>query len=134
MISRATLREIVSFGTIGVIGFVSDAVLLSLLRWLWGFDLVTSRLGAFAVTITIAWWLNRRLTFRSDASAPSEWLRYALVNGTGALLNLGIFFWLVHRVRAMAEMPLLALALAAFVTMNYGFIVTKYVAFNKARR
>ena len=134
MISRATIREIVSFGTIGFIGFLSDAILLSLLRWLFGFDLVTSRLGAFAVTISITWWLNRRLTFRSDASAPSEWLRYALVNGIGALLNLGIFFWLVYRVRALAEMPLIALALAAFVTMTYGFLTSKYIAFRKARR
>ena len=134
MISRATIRELLSFGTIGFIGFVSDAVLLSLLRSLCGFDLVTSRLGAFAVTITITWWLNRRLTFRSDSSAPSEWLRYALVNGIGALLNLGIFFWLVFRVRALADMPLIALALAAFVTMNYGFIASKYIAFRKARR
>ena len=134
MISRSTIREILSFGTIGFIGFVSDAILLSLLRWLFGFDLVTSRLGAFAVTITITWWLNRRLTFRSDASAPSEWLRYALVNGIGALLNLGIFFWLVYRVRALADMPLIALAFAAFVTMNYGFIASKYIAFRNARR
>ena len=134
MISRATIREILSFGTIGFIGFISDAVLLSLLRWLCGFDLVTSRLCAFAVTITITWWLNRRLTFRSDASAPSEWLRFALVNGIGALLNLGIFFWLVYRVDTLAETPLIALALAAFVTMNYGFIASKYIAFRKARR
>ena len=134
MISRATVREILSFGTIGFIGFISDAVLLSLLRWLCGFDLVTSRLCAFAVTITITWWLNRRLTFRSDAAAPSEWLRFALVNGIGAFLNLGIFFWLVYRVDMLAETPLIALALAAFVTMNYGFIASKYIAFRKARR
>ena len=134
MISRTTIREILSFGLVGFIGFVSDALLLSLLRWLCGFDLVTSRLGAFAVTISITWWLNRSLTFRSDASAPSEWLRYALVNGIGALLNLGLFFWLVYGVRGLAETPLIALALAAFLTMNYGFIASKYIAFRRARR
>ena len=134
MTSQGLARELLSFVTIGFLGFVSDAILLSLLQWLGGFDLVTSRLGAFAVTVSITWWLNRRWTFRSDATVFSEWLRYVAVNGVGAVLNLGIFFWLVYGVAALSDSPLIALALAAFITMNYGFFASKCIAFRQAHR
>ena len=134
LISWLTARQALSFGAIGFLAFLSDAVLLTLAQWLLGLGLVPARLCVFAVTVTMTWWLNRRLTFGSSAEAPTEWLRYATVNGIGSLLNLGIFFWLVFRFSALSDAPILALAIAASITMTYSFLASKYIAFRNVHR
>lgn len=128
-------RQVLSFGLIGAIGFVVDGVVLTLLHNQQGIALFPARLCSFALAVTVTWSLNRRLTFpgSNDKRVLSQWLRYAFVNGFGALLNFAMFFWLVYRFDAFAAVPLAALAVASIAAMLFNFLASKYLAFGEAR-
>jgi len=124
-------RQAGSFAIIGGIGFIVDGGILTLLNSVFEFDLLPSRLASFSAAVTVTWFLNRRKTFadRNDRRAAREWGRYAIVNSIGALLNMGIFFWLVYYYSSLAEMPLVPLALAASIALVFNFFASKHIAF-----
>jgi putative flippase GtrA len=132
---REQARQTLSFGAIGTIGFAVDAAVLTVLHSLLGLQLLPARICSFAVAVTVTWSLNRRLTFPGgkDPRRLRQWLRYALVNGLGALLNLGLFLWLVNRSQLFASVPLIPLAIASLTAMVFNFIASKYVAFRRVQ-
>ncbi len=128
---RSTGWQARNFAIIGGIGFIVDGGILTMLNSIFGFELLASRLASFSVAVTITWGLNRHRTFaeRRDRRAAREWGRYAIVNSIGALLNIGIFFWLLHRYSALSEMPLVPLAIAASIALIFNFFASKHIAF-----
>lgn len=131
-----TLRQqAASFAVIGGIGFIIDGGILTMLNSQFGVDLLRARLVSFAVAVTATWSLNRRNTFaqRKSPDAAGEWGRYALVNGIGALLNLGIFFWLIDVYARLAEWPIVPLAIAASVALLFNFFASRYLVFRPAK-
>lgn len=120
-----------TFAIIGGVGFVIDGGILTALNSVFGVDLLYARLASYSVAVTVTWYLNRHRTFskNKDANAVSEWSRYAVINGIGALLNMGIFFWLVHRFSTLANTPLLPLAIAASVALIFNFFATRHIVF-----
>jgi putative flippase GtrA len=128
-------RQAVSFGAIGVIGFLVDGGILTLLNSVLAIDLLSARLCSFSIAVTVTWFLNREHTFpdRKDKRALHEWLRYAALNGLGALLNLGIFFWLIFHFDVLAAVPLVPLAIAAVVALVFNFLVSRRLAFRRYR-
>jgi len=131
MTRQPTTRQAISFGAIGAVGFLVDGGILTLLNSMLGLDLLSSRLCSFSVAVTVTWSLNRQHTFpdRKDKQALHEWMRYASLNGLGALLNLAIFFWLIFVFNTLATVPLVPLAIAAVVALTFNFLVSKYFAF-----
>jgi len=119
------------FFVVGAIGFLIDGGILTLLHEIFAFNLLHARLASFAVAVTATWYLNRHHTFASnrDSDAIQEWGRYATVNGIGALLNLGIFLWLVYRFSALADWPIAALAIAAGIALVFNFFASRHFAF-----
>jgi putative flippase GtrA len=129
-------RQVISFGVIGLIGFLVDGGVLTLLNSFLSLDLFLSRLFSSSIAITVTWFLNRRYTFsdRKDKNALREWVRYAFVNGLGAFLNLSIFFWLVLAFSVLASAPIVPLAFSSAAALFFNFLVSKYVAFRGPRR
>lgn len=122
-------REALRFALIGATGFVVDGGLLLGLHQE-GLALLPARLLSFSVAVTVTWALNRRYTFsRRRGRALPEWRRYALVNGVGALLNLGGFFALLARFPAWRATPLIPLALAAGGALVFNFWGSRQIAF-----
>ena len=119
------------FAVIGAIGFVVDGGILTALNSAFGLDLFRARLVSFSVAVTVTWYLNRHQTFsdRKDTRAGQEWARYAVVNGIGALLNMAIFFWLVHQYTWAANWPIAPLAVAAGVALVFNFFASRQIAF-----
>ena len=119
------------FIVIGLVGFVVDAGVLLLLHERSGFGLVGARFISFPVAVSVTWYLNRRWTFhdRQSNAAAAEWGRYAVVNSAGAVINMGIFLVLVSQSAAMAARPLIALGLAAGVSLVFNFIASRQIAF-----
>jgi putative flippase GtrA len=128
---QPTTRQAISFGAIGAVGFIVDGGILTLLNSVLAINLLSSRLCSFSIAVTVTWLLNRKLTFpdRKDKRAMHEWLRYAALNGLGALLNLVIFFWLIFVFKAFATVPLVPLAIAAVVALVFNFLVSRYFVF-----
>ncbi len=128
---QTTRKQAVSFAMIGAFGFLVDGGVLTVLNSAFQLDLFRSRLVSFSIAVTVTWALNRRRTFadRKDRRAAREWGRYAIVNALGALLNMAVFFWLVQHYAWAANQPILPLAIAASIALNFNFIASKYVAF-----
>lgn len=131
----ATMSQAGRFAAIGAIGFVIDGGILTLLDSVYGVNLFHARLVSFSVAVTVTWYLNRRLTFASELRNPPgrEWGRYAFVQGVGAVLNMGIFFWLVFTFEALAAWPILPLAIAASVALVFNFYGSRHIAFRHGR-
>ena len=91
--ARTTLpRQVVSFLTVGALGFCLDASLtIVLVRW-FGVPPLLARLPAFAVVTLINFTLNRAFTFRSGGT---RWLgalaRYVLVCLAGLAVNYTVY-------------------------------------------
>lgn len=132
-VTLSTGEQVSRFAIVGALGFIVDGGILSLLNSVYGVDVVTSRLTSFAVAVTVTWYLNRHRTFadRKDERAALEWGRYAIANSVGALLNMGIFFWLYYRFPIFAYYPLLPLAIASSVALFFNFFASKHFAFNR---
>lgn len=130
---QSTAAQVARFALIGGIGFVIDGGLLTLLHSLYEFDLIQARICSFSIAVTVTWFLNRQQTFASQKSkrAAREWGRYAAINSVGALMNMGIFFWLVFRFSFLADTPLLPLAIAASIAMIFNFLASKHVVFQR---
>lgn len=131
----ATMSQAGRFAAVGALGFVIDGGILTVLDSVYGMNLFYARCVSFAVAVTVTWYLNRRLTFVSELRnrAGSEWGRYALVQGIGALLNMGVFFWLIVAFEALAVWPIVPLAIAASVALVFNFFGSRHVAFRVGR-
>ena len=126
-----TMTQAGRFAAIGAIGFVIDGGILTILNSAYGINLFYARLVSFSIAVTATWYLNRHLTFASGArnEAGREWGRYSVVNGIGALLNMGIFFWLVFTFEPLAEWPIVPLAIAASIALVFNFFASRRIAF-----
>ncbi len=131
MMHHPTSQQAIRFGAIGVVGFFVDGGILTLLNSAFGIDLLRSRLVSFGVAVTATWYLNRQHTFsdRKSKRGAHEWMRYVIVNGLGALLNMAIFFFLIYKVDALAAIPLVPLGIAAGFALVFNFLMSKHLAF-----
>ncbi len=129
--STGMVQQAGRFAVVGAIGFLVDGGILTLLHSLFDFSLLQARLVSFSAAVTVTWYLNRQHTFldSKDVQAVHEWGRYAVVNGIGAGLNLGIFLWLVYRFNALASWPIVPLAMAASVALIFNFLASRHFAF-----
>jgi putative flippase GtrA len=129
--SAAVIQQARRFVIVGAIGFLVDGGILTLLHSMFDFSLLHARLCSFSAAVTLTWYLNRQHTFAAskDVRAIHEWGRYAVVNSIGALLNLGIFLWLVYRFTALANWPIIPLAVAASVALVFNFFASRHLAF-----
>ena len=102
---------------VGAVGFIVDGGLLMLLHHGLGLGLLGARLVSFSVAVTVTWYLNRQHTFqhRKTDEPAQEWGRYAVANSLGALINLGLFFVLIHYFALLAQWPILPFAIASMV-------------------
>jgi putative flippase GtrA len=107
-------REIVKFGTVGVLAFVVDTGLFNLLRvglagegTLASKPLTAKTISAFVATV-VAWLGNRLWTFRHrrQASPRREFALFLLMNVTGlaiALACLGISHYVLRQTSPLAD-------------------------------
>ncbi len=119
---------------VGAVGFGVDASALTLLHGLWSWDPIQARLLSFSVAVTATWALNRAITFPSERAVPRlrQYLRYCVVNGIGALINLGVFAMLVWSYPLMGSHPLLPLAIASASALIFNFLGSRYLVFHAA--
>jgi putative flippase GtrA len=108
-----------------------DAFLLALLHHAIGMDVVAARIASFGVALTATWLLNRKLTFHRSASPRrlQEWGRYALINGIGGALNLGVFFVLIQANIGALSGPMTALVVASACALFFNYAGSRALVF-----
>lgn len=131
--SANVVQQAGRFFVVGSIGFLVDGGILTVLHNLFDFSLLNARLVSFSAAVTMTWYLNRQHTFSDsrDSRAMHEWTRYAVVNGIGAMLNLGIFLWLIYRFNILASWPIVPLAMAASIALVFNFFASRHLAFRQ---
>lgn len=133
--STARRAEVVRFIGVGAAGFLTDALVLTLLLRA-GQSVLISRVCSFACASFVTWWLHRVYTFtQRNTQAQSkggQYVRYILVQIVGALTNLAVFLAVVHWFPALLRWPIVPLAIGAGPGLAVSFIGSSAWAF-KAR-
>jgi len=128
--SVALLAQFLQFGVVGVIGFVTDTAVVYAMREPTG--LYVAGAVAYTVAVTVTWWANRIWTFRGIANIGPmrrQWVRYAIANLPGLLLNLGTYFALVAGSPFCAAYPVIAVAAGAVAGMFANFTLSRSLVF-----
>lgn len=118
------------FGTVGAVAFVVDMSVLGL--GVYGFGLAPghARLLSIPAATTLAWYLNRRLTFRrrGHAGPAREWLRYMTASTGNLAVNYFGYLALVSCTRVGAAHPLFSVLPGALagLALNY-WLVSRWV-------
>ncbi|HWP11582.1 MAG TPA: GtrA family protein [Ramlibacter sp.] len=124
------LATFLRFGVVGVLGFVVDAGVLQALVSLAGWGPIAARAVAVPVAVFATWVLNRGITFREyDGPLLRSLARYAAVSAGGASVNFLVYTFLVLASSAMADRPLVPLAIASIVALIVNYLGSKHFAF-----
>jgi putative flippase GtrA len=129
-------RQFLSFGMVGVIGFLIDAGVLYL-AIAFGLGLYLGRALSYLVAVTATWILNRRYTFRQSASNAGlwrQWARFGISQLSGATVNLGSYALLVHWVPLVARHPVLGVAAGSLSGLVVNFSVARMYVFSHRRQ
>jgi len=124
------------FGLVGGIGFVVDASALQILVSQAHWSPYSARVLSFGLAVTITFALNRLWTFRHRriSSKMAAYARYFLVQGTGALINLSLFYLCLSLVPSLRAWPIVALAIGSAVALLFTFSASRHLVFvDKAR-
>ena len=127
------LRQFLTFAVVGVVGFCVDSGVLLLAVNLLGANVYWGRLLSFAAAATATWYLNARFTFKDarthTGSGFAQWLRFVCVNAGGAVLNFGVYAWLVTNVVfAHRHLPL-AVACGSLAGLAVNFTLSRALVF-----
>lgn len=128
--------RVARFIVVGGIGFLVDAAVLILLAETTGLGVIVPRLASFPAALSVTWYFNRVWTFPGsrDQNRVSQYSRYALVQITGALLNLAVYTAAIALGPAWFRGAIIVpLAIASGVAMFFNFMGANYWAFSASR-
>ena len=127
-------RQFVWFTLAGLAGLAVDAGLFMLLTRASLWSIAPARAVSVCGMVFVTWILNRAITFAAHRSPRrgAEFVRYAAVQASGLVVNLGLFalcLWLLPSLRQTPLVPLVAGAAAGFA---FNFVVTRTLVFRGA--
>jgi putative flippase GtrA len=128
-------QQFLKFCVVGGIGFIVDTGSLSILTRQFGLGPVVGRvISQFVFGMTTTFLLNRSLTFRDKRSDSVlvQYLRFALANGVGNLLNFGTHVVLVDNVAFFHRIPEMGIVVGTAIGLIFNFIGSKYFVFRSA--
>ena len=116
-------KRLPKFASVGAIGFLIDAGILTVLMTGFGLHHYPARAISFATAVTATWYLNRRWVFDRAAvkMSGSEYGAYFAVQIIGALINLGVFVLAIELSEDLANVPVVPLAMGAALALLFNF-------------
>jgi len=129
-INAAVIRQFISFGVVGVVGFFVDSgVLYGALAA--GAGLYGGRVVSYLSAATATWILNRRFTFGGSpgGNAVGEWARFVFSQLSGASVNLTTYGLLVYFSPYVAQRPVIGVALGSIAGLLVNFVAARTYAF-----
>ena len=118
---RSPLGRFTSFASVGLVGFIVDAALLSALVHGAGWTHYGARALSFAAAVTVTWYLNRNWVFSRTIEPAKEYGAYFGVQAVGAAINLGTYALVIAVFPALARLPVLPLAAGAVVALCFTY-------------
>ena len=129
MNDRAGPSTFARFCAFGVVGFVVDAGVLTVLVNGYSWHPYSSRAVSFALAVTVTWLLNRTWAFARTANARSEYLRYAAIQLVGALINLATFVAAIEIAPPLGTIPAIPLAIGAAPALVFNYLASRFFVF-----
>jgi putative flippase GtrA len=117
---------------VGIVGFLVDAALLTLLFRGLEANIYLARACSFGSATLVTWSLNRRYTFgtpHARVSVTGEYVRYLAVQALGALTNLACFSFLIEQFKWMKLVPILPLAVGAVFGLAINYLGSRFLVF-----
>jgi putative flippase GtrA len=129
--ARTLAAQLLSFTLVGVLGLAFDAGVFGLLTHGLSWSIAPARAVSVCGQVLITWALNRAVTFAQHRSPRrgAELVRYAAVQATGLVVNIGVFALCLWLVPALRQMPLTALILGAAAGFAFNFTVLRTLVF-----
>ena len=122
--SAPPLKRFASYTTVGIIGFIVDAGILSALVHVWEWPHYTARAVSFSAAVTVTWGLNRRWVFTRTQDATREYGAYFSVQAVGACLHLGTYALVILAFPPLARIPVLPLLVGAALGFAFNYYWT----------
>ncbi len=125
------IRQLFSFGWVGAIGFVVDALVFTIVN-IFVQNLYLSRLISYLAAASSNWFLNRKFTFgASDRSPLHEWGRFLLLQLGGGAVNYGVYAWLIGAYEFFRGFPVAAIAIGSIAAMGVNFTTAKLFVYDR---
>ena len=127
------LSRFIRFGMVGASGFVVDVSIFTLLTSI-GIPHVTGRVGAYWVSASWNWMMNRRFTFSaaSKEEKARQWLKYLGMCAVSFVPSTGTYYLLTSYFALFAEYKQLALLAGVAVGMLFNFTGASVLIFKPA--
>lgn len=128
--------QLATFAIIGSVGFAVDGGVLTYLSVGMGMNVYLSRFISFALACLATWLLNRKYTFRRPNHFPGfsrgrEYSRYVIIQTCGALINLGVFTWLIAVNPEFKSIPIVPLAFGSGLALVFNFVGARMWVFQE---
>jgi putative flippase GtrA len=130
-----TVRALRSFALVGVIGFLVEALVLTLLTSVAGWGPWRARIPSFLIAVVVTWLLNRTLTFpgRGLQRRSVEGLLYLATVALGSAINLAVYGLVLHYVPALTRFPIVPLGLGSLAGLLFNFNSARLLVFARPR-
>lgn len=124
--------RLIRFCLVGALVFLVEALLLTGLVASTGLSASRARAITLPGAIVLAWYLNRRITFRS-VSPPSglELGRYTLNNLGGLLLNVCVYYGMLALLPALQALPVVALSAGSVAGLALNYLGSQHWVFRR---
>lgn len=125
----------VRFALVGTGGYVVDTAMLWLGTRHLGLDPYSGRALSIFVAMIFTWAGNRTLTFAGRRARGSlgaigwEFLRFVGANLVGALVNYGVYAWLIHAAAAPFNDKYAAQAIGVLAGLVFNFTLSRTIVF-----
>jgi putative flippase GtrA len=124
-------KQFVSFTLVGLAGLAVDAGLFVLLTGSFLWSIALARTVSVCCMVLITWILNRAITFAAHRSPRrgAEFVRYAAVQASGLVVNIGVFALCLWLFPALRQVPLVPLVFGAAAGFAFNFTVMRALVF-----
>ncbi len=124
-------RQFVSFTVVGLAGLAVDAGLFALLTRTVLWSIAPARTVSVCCMVITTWILNRAVTFAEHRSPRrgAEFVRYAAVQTSGLVVNIGVFALCLWLSPTLRQAPLVPLVIGAAAGFAFNFSVMRTLVF-----
>ena len=132
------VRQFLSFGLVGILGFIVDAGSFFIANSFIDNPYIC-RLISYFFAVASTWSVNRFFTFKKSFKGESladllvEWVRFFFSQGVGFFVNYGTFSLLVFSFIFFESYPILAIAVGSIAGLTVNFLMAKIFIFRELR-
>jgi putative flippase GtrA len=128
-------RTLRNFALVGGVGFAIEAILLTALVMLAGWQPWYARIPSFLTAVLATWALNRQHTFvgRGLERRSVEAFFYVLIQACGAAINLAIFGACLLYWPQLGDVPVIPLGIGAVGGFAFNFAASNALLYARRR-